>query len=230
MGWRFESHRMSFRTSEYKDTWNQLASTAESALMHVAGNTDEAELKTSTDISMGLLRQTVGIQPGDTFLEIGCGVGRVATQLAPLVHRWIGCDVSPNMLSFAATRLAGMGNVELVPISGFDLQPIPDASVDVVYCTVVFMHLEEWDRYAYVKEAYRVLKPGGRFFCDNANLESEVGWSVFLASASFTPGSRPAHLSRCSTVPELACYLRKAGFQNVQTTCPGVWVIAWGVK
>lgn len=221
---------MSPRTPDYKETWNQLSTTAESALLHVAGYTDEASLKTSTDISMRLLRQTIGIQPTDTFLEIGCGVGRVATQLAPVVRRWIGCDVSTNMLSHAAVRLAGMANVELVPISGFDLQPIADASVDAVYCTVVFMHLEEWDRYAYVKEAFRVLKPGGRFFCDNANLESEVGWSLFLASAAVPPASRPPHLSRCSTVQELSTYLKKAGFQNVQTVCPGVWVIAHGVK
>jgi len=221
---------MNHRTAQYKETWEHLASSAESAMLHVAGYTDEAEMKVSTDISMGLLRQTVGILPTDTFLEIGCGIGRVAVQLAPVVRRWIGCDVSSNMLSHAARRLAGMGNVELVPINGFDLHPIPDASVDVVYCTVVFMHLEEWDRYAYVKEAHRVLKPGGRFFCDNANLESEAGWALFQASAAFPPTGRPPHLSRCSTVQELACYLRKAGFQDVKTTCPGVWVIAYGVK
>ena len=221
---------MNLRTPDYKETWNQLAATAESAMMHVAGYTDEAELKISTDISLELLRITVGIHPTDTFLEIGCGVGRVGRQLAPLVHRWIGTDVSTNMLIHAAARLHGQTNIELVPISGFDLQPIPDASVDAVYCTVVFMHLEEWDRYAYVKEAYRVLKPGGRFFCDNANLESEAGWGVFLASAAIPPAQRPPHMSRCSTVPELTCYLKKAGFQNVQTICPGVWVIAWGVK
>ena len=39
-------------------------------------------------------------------------------------------------------------------------QPIADSSIDVVYSTVVFMHLESWDRYAYVKEARRVLPPG----------------------------------------------------------------------
>jgi ubiquinone/menaquinone biosynthesis C-methylase UbiE len=134
------------------------------------------------------------------------------------------------MLGHARQRLAGAKNVELVPISGYDLKPIPDASVDAVYCTVVFMHLEEWDRYAYVKEAYRILKPGGRFFCDNANLESEDGWKVFQASAAFPANNRPQHLSRCSTVPEIATYLRRAGFQNVQTITPGVWVVGWGTK
>jgi len=216
--------------TDYQDAWNRLAATPESALMHVAGYTDEAELAKSTDISIELLRLTVGILPTDAFLEIGCGVGRVGQQLAPRVRRWIGCDVSTNMLQHAGQRLLGLSNVELVPISGYDLAPIPDASLDAVYCTVVFMHLQEWDRFAYVKEAYRVLKPGGRFFCDNANLESAAGWEVFLASAAIPAAQRPLHISRCSTVPELICYLNKAGFQQVQTICPGVWVIAWGVK
>jgi SAM-dependent methyltransferase len=214
----------------YRDTWNRLAKTAESALLHVAGYTDEEELRKSTDITLELLRLTVGIQSTDTFLEIGCGVGRVGRQLCPLVKRWIGCDVSTNMLTHAAARLKDAPNIELVPISGYDLKPIASGSIDVVYCTVVFMHLEEWDRYAYVKEAFRVLKPGGRFFCDNANLESEAGWAMFLASAAIPPAQRPHHISRCSTVQEITHFLKKAGFKNVQSICPGVWVIGWGVK
>ncbi len=221
---------MSSPPTDYQDAWNRLAVTPESALLHVAGYTDEAELRKATDISLELLRLTIGIRPADSVLEIGCGVGRVGQQLAPLVRRWIGCDVSPNMLKHAARRLEGLSNVELVPISGYDLAPVADASLDAVYCTVVFMHLQEWDRYAYVREAYRVLKPGGRFFCDNANLESAAGWEVFLASAAIPPDQRPLHISRCSTAPELTRYLAKAGFQQVQTICPGVWVIAWGVK
>ena len=215
---------------DYRSTWDALAETEESALLHVAGYTDEQRIKEQTDITLQLLRQTIGIRPTDTMLEIGCGVGRVGRQLAPLVQRWIGCDVSANMLGHARHRLAGLTNVELMHISGYDLGPVPDASVDAVYCPVVFMHLEEWDRYAYVREAHRILKPGGRFYCDNANLDSEEGWQVFLASAAFPPDARPRHLSRCSTVPEIRCFLERAGFRDVQTNTPGVWVIGWGVK
>lgn len=217
-------------SDDYKANWNHLAETEESALLHVAGYTDEAKLKEATDITIEMLRITVGINPTDEFLEIGCGVGRVGKFLAPKVKRWIGCDVSENMLGHARQRLAGLNNVELVPISGYDLRPIPDASVDVVYCTVVFMHLQEWDRYAYVKEAYRVLRPGGRFFCDNANLDSEDGWKMFEASAAFPVDRRPQHLSRCSTVPEIQTFLRRAGFREPQTITPGVWVVGWGKK
>lgn len=215
---------------DYKQNWNQLASTRESALIHVAGYTDEARLAESAEMTLTWLRTTIGIQSTDTFLEIGCGVGRVGKVLAPQVGRWIGCDVSEAMLKHAEQRLAGFTNVALVPISGYDLRPIPDASVDAVYCTVVFMHLQEWDRWAYVQEAFRILKPGGRFFCDNANIESEDGWKMFLASASFPPDQRPQHLSRCSSVPEIRTYLNRAGFADVQTNTSGVWVVGWGRK
>lgn len=214
----------------YREIWEQLAATEESALLHVAGYTDEARISYEAGRTLDMLRGTIGIRPGDEILEIGCGVGRVGQVLAPLVKRWIGCDVSENMLRFAAQRLAALPNVQLVPISGNDLHPIPDASVDAVYCTVVFMHLDEWDRFAYVREAYRVLRPGGRFHCDNANLDSDEGWEVFLASSKFPPGHRPLHLSRCSTLTELEVYLRRAGFGTVQTGVGGVWAKAWGVK
>ncbi len=215
---------------DYRATWDQLAANEESALRHVAGYTDEARIRYEAERTVGLLRDTIGIRPDDTMLEIGCGVGRVGRALAPLVKQWIGCDVSANMLKFAAQRLADVSNVELFSVSGTDLHPLPDNHVDAVYCTVVFMHLEEWDRYAYACEAYRVLKPGGRFYCDNANLDSDEGWQVFLASAKFPPGQRPLHLSRCSTLPELAVYLRRAGFTDVQTGTSGVWAKAWGLK
>ena len=52
--------------------------------------------------------------------------------------------------------------MELVHLTGDGLQVSLEGTIDVVYCTTVFMHLEEWDRYRYIKGAFRVLKPGGR--------------------------------------------------------------------
>jgi len=217
--------------ANYRDAWNSLSETMESALLHVAGYTDETRIATETEKNtLSLLQNTIGIRPEDTMLEIGCGVGRIGGVLAPKIRHWIGCDVADNMLTHAAVRLAGVPNVELVRISGHDLRPIPDAHVDAVYCPVVFMHLEEWDRYAYVREAYRVLRPGGRFYCDNANLDSDEGWAVFESSAGFPPQARPLHLSRCSTTTELAVYLRRAGFREVRTGAAGVWALGWGTK
>lgn len=215
---------------DYKTAWNELSDTEARAMMHVAGYTDEERLRVATGHTLDLLGKTIGIRAQDTMLEIGCGVGRVGREVAGRVHEWIGCDVAPNMLKHAAKRLEGLTNVRLVPISGYDLAPILDASVDAVYCTVVFMHLEEWDRFAYVREAHRILRPGGRFVCDNANLDCDDGWKVFSASAAIPPGQRPSHISRCSTTIELRCYLQRAGFHDVVSFTEGPWVIGHGVK
>ena len=96
---------------------------------------------------MRFLQDSVGIGKEDVVLEIGCGIGRVGKVVAPLCRKWIGCDVAANMLSLTAERFRDLSNAELVEISGYNLSGVADASVDVVYCTVVFMHLESWDRY-----------------------------------------------------------------------------------
>jgi cyclopropane fatty-acyl-phospholipid synthase-like methyltransferase len=216
---------------DYKSVWNNLSTNRRDAVIHVAGYDDEALLHEAAVGTVGCIEELVGIRPTDTILEIGCGVGRVASVLAPRVTTWIGCDVSKNMLQHARERLKLRPNTRLVEISGYDLSPVADASVDVVYCTVVFMHLEEWDRWEYVREAFRVLKPGGRLWVDNMSLCTDDGWALFLeVSKTNPPGKRPPHISRASTPQELETYFRRAGFTSIQTRNRLLWVDAWGVK
>jgi ubiquinone/menaquinone biosynthesis C-methylase UbiE len=219
------------RRENYKEVWNTLSGDVSSAKIHVCGTDDEAALATATVHTLNVLRATVGIRPEDDCLEIGCGVGRVGRGLAPLVRSWTGCDVAPNMVRHARDRLAGLGNVRVREISGYALDGIPDASCDLVYCTVVFMHLDGWDRYSYVKEAFRVLRSGGRFFCDNTNLLTDDGWEQFERyRTSYHPTARPPHIGKCSTPQELGIYLQRAGFGGVRTRTRHLWVDAWGTK
>jgi ubiquinone/menaquinone biosynthesis C-methylase UbiE len=221
---------LSARRSEYKKVWTALSATESSAKTHVSGTEDEAALTRSGIETANFLRENLGIDRADVVLEIGCGIGRVGKQLAPHCRRWIGCDVSPPMLKIAAERLRESKNVELVEISGHELKPIVDLSVDLVYCTVVFMHLEQWDRYNYVEEAFRVLRPGGKLFVDNVNLCSDEGWQIFQQHRQFKPAERPAHITECSTPQELQEYLKRAGFGEVETRVGGVWISVWGRK
>ena len=131
--------------SEYKKVWSALSTTEDQAKLHVIGVTEEAALQSTGEETLRFLQDSVGIRPDDVVLEIGCGIGRVGKVVAPLCRKWIGCDVASNMLALAAKRLMDLSNVELVEISGYNLSGVADASVDVVYCTVVFMHLESWD-------------------------------------------------------------------------------------
>ena len=216
--------------SEYKKVWAALSATEEQAKLHVIGVTEEAALQATGEETLRFLQESVGIGKEDVVLEIGCGVGRVGKVVAPLCRKWIGCDVASNMLSLTAQRLKDLSNVELVEISGYDLTGVADASVDVVYCTVVFMHLESWDRYNYISEAFRVLRPAGRIYVDNINLCSDGGWKVFETHRAFSPSDRPPHMTQNSTPQEIETYLKRADFEEVRMRTDDDWIRAWGTK
>jgi SAM-dependent methyltransferase len=216
--------------SAYKSVWNELSQTEDMAKMNVSGYAEEERYLAAARETTRILETTVGIRPTDEILEIGCGVGRVGMVLAPLCRRWIGCDVSSNMLKHAAKRLSQYENVTFMEISGFDLQPVADGSIDMVYCTVVFMHLDEWDRFNYVREAHRVLRAGGRVYIDNFNLCSDQGWAIFEQHGAIPPDKRPPHISKSSTPQELDTYLHRAGFRSITVEQSGTWVRGWAVK
>ena len=152
----------------------------------------------------------------DEVLEIGCGVGRIGLDLARHCRHWTGVDISSNMLRFAADRLRGLENIRLVHLQRVGLAEFPDASFDVVYVTNMFPHIDEYDRWGYFKEAFRVLRPAGRIFVDNVDLECDAGWTVFANDAMrFHDLERPPYIPRYSTAAELMSYPARAGFQRV---------------
>jgi len=213
--WDETAHAFGER-SNYKKIWNHQARDEGIAKLAVAGHLDETGLDQTAHEFIAELRATVGVEPNDLILEIGCGIGRVGKVLSRECLHWFGSDISGEMLKHAARRLRDRPNVTFVELSTVGLGEFYDATLDIVYCTVVFMHLLEWDRWRYVQEAFRVLRPGGRIYIDNFPLDTAHGWEVFTASASYTLNTRPAHISMSSSREELRTFLQKAGFENYE--------------
>ena len=202
--------------SAYKKVWDRQALDNETAALAVSGHTSEETLNITAQDCIHTLRSTVGLFPNDVILEIGCGIARVGKPLSEICLQWFGADISGAMLRHAAARLKDRPNAKLVELSTVGLREFPRDSFDLVYCTIVFMHLFEWDRYRYVEEAFRVLRPGGRCYFDNLPFDTEHGWAVFTQGTRYGLDRRPAHMSMLSSREELTVYLRRAGFLDVK--------------
>jgi len=219
------------KRSDYKGTWDRLSGSLDEAKKVVAGDTDEQTFTRQGGATAKILERYIGIRPEHVVLEIGCGVGRVGRVLASRCAEWIGTDISGKMIGFATDRLKDLPNVRFVELGSVGLAEIPSESVDRVYCTVVFMHLYEWDRYRYVQEAFRVLRSGGKAYFDNVDITSSIGWKVFTDGAALPLDQRPAQVGMVSTSEELLTYAQRAGFDNVNThRFNDAWVAVTGTK
>lgn len=99
---------------------------------------------------------------GKTALEIGCGIGRIARWMSADFGRYIGVDVSPEMVRRAQSY--GLPNASFSPVEGNQLNGIPDACADFVFSFAVFQHVPEKAAILnYFSETARVLRPGGIF-------------------------------------------------------------------
>jgi ArsR family transcriptional regulator len=94
-----------------------------------------------------------------TVADLGAGTGSVAAALALFVRRVIAIDNSAAMLNVARKRLQPYPNVELRR-GDLESLPLDDASVDAATLMLVLPYLPAPDRA--IREAARVLKPGGR--------------------------------------------------------------------
>lgn len=203
---------------QYDQVWNALATSRRDALLAAAGEPEEEELRRSARRTIDNLLELALVSTQDDVLEIGCGVGRIGRELASHCRTWTGVDISANMLAWASDRMGGLGNARLVLLQADGLRNFAANSFDVVYATNMLGHLDEMDRWRYVEEALRVLRPGGRIFIDNIDLESDAGWSMFLNDAMrYQRLERPPYMPRFSTAAEFLTYANRAGFENVQS-------------
>ena len=101
------------------------------------------------------------LDPEMIVLDVACGAGHAAEQVAPHVRQVVGLDLTRALLELGADRLrdAGITNVLLQEGSAADL-PFLDASFDLVACRAALHHVP--DPGVVVAEMARVCRPGGR--------------------------------------------------------------------
>ena len=95
-------------------------------------------------------------------LELGCGIGRMTKYLASIFGEVHATDVSGEMIRTARERLKGLDSVRLYETSGYDLGELEDNYFDFAFSAFVFRHVPTPEIIEEnLREAYRVLKPGG---------------------------------------------------------------------
>jgi SAM-dependent methyltransferase len=216
---------------QYGKVWDALAATPELAKAAACGHEDESKLRRSASAPVNNLRELAGLRPEDDVLEFGCGVARIGLELAPRCRTWTGADMSANMLATAAERLRGVNNVRLVQLQHVGLDKLDGNSFDLVYSTNMLPHLDEMDRWRYVKDAFRVLRCGGRLCIDGVDLESDEGWGALARGAESSQDlERPPYMPTPSTAAELTTYASRAGFVQIQAHKRSPLVIVTAVK
>ncbi|HAM16134.1 MAG TPA: arsenite S-adenosylmethyltransferase [Eggerthellaceae bacterium] len=104
------------------------------------------------------------LQPGETVIDLGCGGGVdaiIASRLVGDEGHVYGLDMTPEMIRLAADNAEAAGARNITYIEGrIESIPLPDAAVDVVLSNCVINFSD--DRPAALREAARVLRPGGR--------------------------------------------------------------------
>ena len=187
-----------------------------------------ARLPEGADLGLGCGNPTglLSLVPGETVLDLGSGGGidcfLAARRVGPTGHV-VGVDMTPGMVdrARAAAARAGVVKVEF-RLGEIEHLPLADASVDVVLSNCV-INLSA-DKAQVYREAYRVLRPGGR-----------VAVADMIATRPIPEEARrdPERWSSCSsgaiTAAETARLLERAGFAEIRIETPGLSASAVGL-
>lgn len=147
-----------------KKLWDKLAK--ENSRYYI--NSDKGKGITEEEFRLSGRKDTIDLINKDplihkidgTFLELGCGNGRMTEHIS-IWHKFVlGIDISGEMIRQARERLP---NVYFAETDGYTL-PFADSSINIAFSYLVFQHFKSQEMVeSNFDEVYRVLKPGGIF-------------------------------------------------------------------
>src|SRR5258708_31032459 len=147
------------------------------------------------------------IQPGEQVLDVGCGTGTLAMEVARRVGRAgrvAGVDPGTEQIARARAKAARRHLPVEFQIWVIEQLAFPDRSFDVVLSTLMIHHVPAPLKRQGLAEIARVLKPGGRLaLAEFTHKEERVG-----QAARFHAGGSP--------IKDLAAMLKDAGFDRLE--------------
>jgi len=188
----------------------------------------------NTQAEIEFLIAELGIEPGARILDIGCGTGRHAIELARRGYLVTGIDISEGMLREAARSAKEAGvTVELIQADASRFSPDKVFDAAICLCEGAFGLLGSGDDpmehdHAILANIFNALKPGGRFVTTVLNALGMLGRCTeqkHYRMATFDPqtltvthkidvGGKEMELrERGFTIPELKVSLQLAGFE-----------------
>lgn len=169
------------------------------------------------DAAMRALVEQASIEPGQRVLDIGCGTGSLPVLIKRLYRDVdvIGFDPDSHALARARQK-AERASVTVRFDQGFaDALPYPDASIDRVLSSFMFHHLQDNDKHRMLREARRVLRPGGVF------LLLDFGGPECADNGLLARLIHSSHHLRDNSEERILTLLKQAGFTDAETVRQG---------
>ncbi len=161
--------------------------------------------------TLGVCVRQMGLPRDGAVVDVGCGSGRLAKGLQGWFEgNYFGQDVVPEFVDYAKRQVSGFVGACVV-VEGLEIERASGRS-DMVCFFSVLTHLKPEEGYAYLREARRVLKPGG--VCLVSVLEYAAHWDIFESMvAHVASGLDQVHLNTFLGKEGIQMFAGKLGFE-----------------